>query len=45
MRDIVEYHHGKTKSIYLNRVVGRHRYNCVADGDFDAGVAEGKKTG
>jgi hypothetical protein len=39
--DIEEYHHGKTKSIYINRAFGCDCYHCASDGDFNAGAAEG----
>ena len=38
-------YHAHVKGFYVNRAVGCDRYNCLADGDSDAGTTTGQRAG
>ena len=38
-------YHAYVKGFYVNRAIGCNRYNCLTNGDSDAGAATGKRAG
>ena len=38
-------YHAHIKGFYVNRAISCDSDNCLADGDFDAGTATGKRAG
>ena len=40
-----EFHCEQKAWIYINRTSGRHCHYCPVNGDIDAGIAAGQKTG